>query len=454
MVRCRPARNGDPAERSGSGRACYRTRIKSPVNYLPGAQTINENTPLVFNAANGNAITVSDVDAQSGLLQVTLAATNGSLTLGGVTGLSSVVYGPDNASVTFTGHLNDINAALQGLTFSPTTNHNGGASLRVTTTDLGTGKTADSPLPITIVAVNQPPTIGLPSSPTLYDYQTLTFSAASGNAIVIGDPDINPQTSSVTIVNGGFELFEAGTTPNGTGYYSDQFHGQIPGWTLVPMYWTNGGTVPNSSGLAGNGAGIGNPNSTDGTQVAYIQGGATLSQNVTFAEAGTYTISFQAAYRQYGGQHAFTVLVDGVSVGTFNPNSFEFPRLQRHLLRFGRHASASPSEAQRRTGDKTAFIDHVSIAKTDSLVQVSLSVDHGKLNMSEKNGLVFAYGDGVDDTSMTFTGSLADVNAALNSLQFSPYAGYMGTANLRITTNDLGNVGLGGPKSSSSGLGD
>ena len=105
---------------------------------------------------------------------------------------------PDNVSVTFTGHLDDINAALQGLTFNPTTNHSGGASLRITTTDLGTGKTADSSLPITVIAVNQPPTIELSGSPTIYDYQTLTFSAASGNAIVIGDPDINPQTSSVS----------------------------------------------------------------------------------------------------------------------------------------------------------------------------------------------------------------------------------------------------------------
>ena len=306
-------------------------------------------------------------------------------------------------------------------------------------------------MPITVIAVNQPPTIDLSGSPTIYDYQTLTFSAASGNAIVIGDPDINPQTSSVAIVNGGFELFEPGGASNGTGYYSDQFHGTIPGWTLVPMYWTNGGSVPNSSGLAGNGAGMGNPNSVDGAQVAYIQGGATISQNVTFAEAGTYTISFQAAYRQYGGKHAFTVLVDGVSVGTFNPSSLDFRGYSATFsVSAGTHQITFRGATE--TSDKTAFIDDVSIAKTDSFVQVSLSVDHGTLNMSEKQGLVFAHGDGVDDTAMTFTGSLADVNAAIDSLQFTPYANYMGTANLRITTNDLGNSGIGGPKSTTKTL--
>ena len=187
------------------------------------------------------------------------------------------------------------------------------------------------------------------------------------------------------------------------------------------------------------------------TQVAYIQGGATISQNVTFAEAGTYTISFQAAYRQYGGKHAFTVLVDGVSVGTFNPSSLDFRGYSATFsVSAGTHRITFRGATE--TSDKTAFIDDVSIAKTDSFVQVSLSVDHGTLNMSEKQGLVFAYGDGVDDTAMTFTGSLADVNAAIDSLQFTPYANYMGTANLRITTNDLGNSGIGGPKSTTKTL--
>ena len=242
-------------------------------------------------------------------------------------------------------------------------------------------------------------------------------------------------------------------SPNvGVGYYSDQYHGAIPAGLSRPCTGQTAAPCPIRAALAGNGAGIGNPNSTDGTQVAYIQGGADFSQNITFAEAGTYTISFQAAYRQYGGQHAFSVLVDGVSVGTFNPTSLDF---RGYSATFSVSAGTHRITFQGATesGDKTAFIDHVSIAKTDSLVQVSLSVDHGKLNMSDKNGLVFAYGDGVDDTSMTFTGSLADVNAALSSLQFSPYAGYMGTANLRITTNDLGNSGIGGPKSVTRTLG-
>ena len=42
---------------------------------------------------------------------------------------------------------------------------------------------------------------------------------------------------------------------------------------------------------------------------------------------------------------------------------------------------------------------------------------------------------------MTFTGTLADINTALNNLSFQPLANFNGAAALTITTNDLGNTG-------------
>ena len=54
----------------------------SPVNTVPGPQTTDEDTVLVFSSAGGNSISVGDNDAGSGLIEVTLTATNGSVTLG------------------------------------------------------------------------------------------------------------------------------------------------------------------------------------------------------------------------------------------------------------------------------------------------------------------------------------------------------------------------------------
>ena len=56
----------------------------------------------------------------------------------------------------------------------------------------------------------------------------------------------------------------------------------------------------------------------------------------------------------------------------------------------------------------------------------------------------FSVGDGVDDATMTFTGTLGQINAALEGLTFTPTPGYLGSASLLIVTDDQGNTGSGG----------
>jgi hypothetical protein len=93
----------------------------APVNLVPAAQATSQNTTLVFSSANGNAISIADVDAAGGALQVTLSATHGVFTLSSTSGLSfSMGDGGADASMTFTGTLADINAALEGAAFDPT----------------------------------------------------------------------------------------------------------------------------------------------------------------------------------------------------------------------------------------------------------------------------------------------------------------------------------------------
>ena len=52
--------------------------------------------------------------------------------------------------------------------------------------------------------------------------------------------------------------------------------------------------------------------------------------------------------------------------------------------------------------------------------------------------------DGTDDTSMTFTGTATDINAALNGLLYETTLDYNGSDTLTITTNDNGNTGTAG----------
>src|SRR5206468_13097253 len=98
----------------GSGQGVYGQLYyggnNAPVNSVPGAQSTNEDTNLVFSAGNGNLISISDADAGTNSVQVTLTVTNGLLTLNGTTGLIfSVGDGISDATMTFTGTIASIN---------------------------------------------------------------------------------------------------------------------------------------------------------------------------------------------------------------------------------------------------------------------------------------------------------------------------------------------------------
>nr|MDQ3746650.1 Ig-like domain-containing protein [Acidobacteriota bacterium] len=109
-----------------------------PVNSVPGPQATDQNTPLVFSAANSNAISVADVDAGTDPLKVTLTATHGTLTLGSTAGLTfSAGTGTDDATATFAAPIATLNAALSGLSFKPQAGFSGTATLQLTTNDQG-----------------------------------------------------------------------------------------------------------------------------------------------------------------------------------------------------------------------------------------------------------------------------------------------------------------------------
>lgn len=55
---------------------------------------------------------------------------------------------------------------------------------------------------------------------------------------------------------------------------------------------------------------------------------------------------------------------------------------------------------------------------------------------------------------MTFSGSLADVNTALDGMRFDPDANYNGSAAITITTDDQGATGAGGAKTDTDTVND
>ncbi|WP_143218430.1 Ig-like domain-containing protein, partial [Acidovorax sp. T1m] len=66
----------------------------------------------------------------------------------------------------------------------------------------------------------------------------------------------------------------------------------------------------------------------------------------------------------------------------------------------------------------------------------TLSVTNGTLTLAGTAGLTFNTGDGTADSTLVFTGTLADINTALSTLTYLPAANYHGGAVLTLTASD------------------
>ncbi|PCJ52552.1 MAG: hypothetical protein COA79_23385 [Planctomycetota bacterium] len=83
---------------------------------------------------------------------------------------------------------------------------------------------------------------------------------------------------------------------------------------------------------------------------------------------------------------------------------------------------------------------------TSSLLNLYLQTDHGTLTLPGTPSISFLSGDGLNDVMMTLQGSVAVLNSVISSINLNPEPNYNGTVKVRVSVNDLGNSGLGGPK--------
>ncbi|MCC6454022.1 MAG: tandem-95 repeat protein [Caldilineaceae bacterium] len=178
----------------------------APVNSVPGAQTVNEDTDLIF----PGSIAIDDVDAGTSAVQVTLSALNGLLTLNGTSGLTfSSGDGIDDATMTFTGMVATINSRLDGLTYRGNSNFNetrGSETLTITTNDLGNsglgGPLSDTDsVGITVVAVGDKP---IATAKNYSAQANMQIAIPAGNGLLQGvtDPDTGDSGYSPTFTVG------------------------------------------------------------------------------------------------------------------------------------------------------------------------------------------------------------------------------------------------------------
>jgi len=222
----------------------------APANTVPGPQTTPADTGLVFSAANGNPLSVSDIDAGANDMLVILSAENGTLTLGGTGGLTfSGGDGTLDAAMSFTGSIADINTTLNGLTFQPSTGYAGSASVTIMSNDQGftgsggafitTDTTAITVTPnMPVVVTGDVSVIAESQSAAAGGYVSSDGGSAVTARGVCWSTTENPITADSTTSDG-----------TGTGVFTSTLTGLIPGTTYyVRAYATNSqGTAYGSS---------------------------------------------------------------------------------------------------------------------------------------------------------------------------------------------------------------
>ncbi|MBL7646019.1 MAG: tandem-95 repeat protein [Candidatus Hydrogenedentes bacterium] len=376
---------------------------------FPGAQSVNEDTNLVFNAANANRITVADVDVQEnnpgGTVRVSLGVGSGTVTLGATSGLTSVT-GNATAAVVLVGPLTNVNNALNGLTYRGSQHYNGPDTLSATLNDLGNtgaggGSDISQSVSLTVNAVNDPPAITVPATQTADENVNFPFSATDGNAIVIDDPDAD----------------------------------EAPGELVASISVLHGTlTLANGAGLlasSGNGTATLNMTGTLAALEAALDG-LVYRGDLNFNGSDTLSISVDDQGNSGSGGAATDSATVDITVDAVN----NAPQL------------ALPG-AQSINEDATASIAGISVSDVDAgggTLVVSLGVGAGRLQVDGTiSGGVQALAIGNNNTNaITLTGTLGELNTTLPSLRFTSALNNRNNQTLSVSANDQGNTGQGG----------
>ncbi len=310
-----------------------------------------------------------------------------------------------DSRIVVTGSVVDVNQALDTLRFVPAPGFRGPASLSVTTSDPGSGLvTASQSVPIDVQKLNAVPTLLLPSAQATAEDVAVIFSAANGNAIVVGDVDADPLPLQLTLsaVNGSVTL------------------ASLTGLSIV------GGA--------------------NGAATLVVQG------RLADLNAALDGLALQPA-ADYFGAATLTVIVDDIGHSTIGgPLSASGSVALTIGSVNDAPVNVAPAAVSVIEGNELVFstvngnqirVNDVDLA--GGIVEVTLTSTMGTLELARINNLSFIFGSGRGgEDRITFRGTLANVNASLDGLIFTPVDSFAGPAFIEVSSNDLGGSGAGG----------
>jgi hypothetical protein len=354
----------------------------------PSALSVNENSTLLFSTSQGDAISLSDSQAGSNADTLTLSVTDGTLALGSTSGLTSV-SGNGSPSITVSGTLANLTAALNGLVYTPTSGYNGSDSLKISLTDPGDSLSGASSIALTVNAPSKP-TITAPASISVTENTTLVFSTANADAITLADSFAGSSADTLTL-----------TATDGT-------------LTL--------GSTSGLTSVSGNGS----PSVTVSGTLANLNAavnGLTYTPSASYVGGDSLKISLSDPGDSLTGSGTVGLTVNSPA----QPPTVTDPST----------ASVSENSSVTFSSAKGDAIDVVDVDADGNVERLTLTSTHGTLKLATTSGITVVSGSN-RSASMTVSGTLANLNAALNGLTFTPTSRYVGTASITISLKDAG----------------
>ena len=236
----------------------------------------------------------------------------------------------------------------------------------------------------------QPPSVSGPASASVNENSSLTFSSGQGNAISLTDSQAGSNADSLTLSVGDGTLSLGSTSGLTFSAGTNNSASMTVSGTLANLNAALSGLVYTPNGGFSGG---------DSLQVSVTDPGDSLSGSKTVA----LTVNAPTAP---------TVTVP--SAQPVNENS--------SLVFSSAHGTA------------ISFADSFAGSNSETL---TLSVTNGALALGSTGGLSFT-GGANGTSSMTVTGTLANLSADINGLTYTPTTGYSGTDSLHISLTDSG----------------
>jgi VCBS repeat-containing protein len=168
-----------------------------PVNTVPGAQTVSEDTALPI-----GGVSVNDIDGN--LATTRLTVSNGALNVSLAGGATISAGANGSSTLTLSGTQAQINAALASLSYQGNADFNGADTLTVLSTDAN-GATDSDPVAITVTSVNDGPMNTVPGAQSVNEDTVLAIAGVSVN-----DVDGNLATTQLSVANGTLNVSLAG----------------------------------------------------------------------------------------------------------------------------------------------------------------------------------------------------------------------------------------------------